>query len=262
MPFELVPTLATLRDLYRMPAGPARFQAYLAAVIGNAQTARDVALPPLVSANPVAKAPALARVEQWLTLGAEQAARGVLEQANACFGAERFAQTVKVGLSLLDDAGGGWTNRLINDAARFEIGGVLKNTGWLSVPLWTSQVPDLDELRLIVREALYRAAHAAQHGDPQTLAAMLEQEGRAAAWAGRAPTFDAAELAYTRAVTAPHLSSTHQPTVMSCFYGDAGAQAWGYAPLGLSENAGFEVGLADALAGGLCCTPATWPTCT
>ena len=247
MPFELVSTLEALRGVYRVPIGPARFQAYLAAAIGRAQTAREVALPPLVSANPMAKAQALARVEGWLALGAEDAARGVLEQANAEFGTALFPQTVKVGLSLLDDVGGGWTNRFINDAARFGVGGVLKHSGWVSVVLWTSQVPDLDELRLVVGEAICRAAHAAQHGDPPTLAAMLEQEGRAAAWAKRAPTFDADELAYTRAVIAPHLLSTDQPTRVACFYGDAGAQAWGYPPLGLSENAGVEVGLADAL---------------
>ena len=249
MPFELVSTLEPLRGVYRVPIGPARFQAYLAAAIGGAQTGREVALPPLVSANPMAKAHALAAVEEWLALGAEDAARGVLEQANAEFGNALFPQTVKVGLSLLDDIGGGWTNRFINDAARFGVGGVLKDSGWVSVVLWTSQVPDLDELRLVVREAVCRAAHAAQHGDPLTLAAMLKQEGRAAAWAGRTPTLEADDLAYTRAVIAPHLLSTDQPTRMACFYGDVGAQAWGYPPLGLSDYAGFEVGLADALVG-------------
>ncbi len=249
MPFELVSTLEALRGVYQVPIGPARFQAYLAAAIGGAQMAREVALPPLVSANPMAKAQALARVEGWLALGAEETAREMVTAANAEFGTALFPQTVKVGLSLLDDIGGGWTNRFINDAARFGVGGVLKNSGWVSAVLWTSQVPDLDELRLVVREALYRAAHAAQHGDPLTLAAMLEQEGRAAAWAGRAPTFDADELAYTRAVIAPHLLRTDQPIRLACFYGDAGARAWGYPPLGLSENAGVEVGLADALVG-------------
>ena len=101
----------------------------------------------------------------------------------------------------------------------------------------------------MVREAAWRAAEVARRGDPRTLQAMLRQEGQAAAFAGRVPEFSAEELDYSRAVLAPHLDSDHQPTVLAAMYGDEGARAWGYAPLGLSSYAGFQVGLADALLG-------------
>ena len=158
-----------------------------------------------------------------------------------------YARPVKVGLAVLDDLGGGWTNRAINDAARLEVGETLRKTGWLTVNLWTSEAPSLTELRLVVFEAACRAAYVAQHGDPHTLGAKLAQEGWVGARAGRIPTFDAEELAYSCAVLAPHLESDHQPTVIACLYGDDAARQWGYLPLGLSANAGFEVGLAGAL---------------
>ncbi|AZI42259.1 hypothetical protein EHF33_05415 [Deinococcus psychrotolerans] len=247
MRFEFVPILPILRWVYRIPLGPERFQAYLSAVVAGAQNAVEVALPPLVSANPVAREAVLAVLEEWLALGAEDAARAELVVANARFEAIPFPRSVKVGLALLDDLGGGWTNRVINDAARFEVGRTLAKTGWLSIQMWASDAPNLTTLRRLVAEAAHRAVYVAQHGDPLNLAEMLRQEGRVAAAAGRTLTLDLSDLAYSHAVLAPHLASTHQPTCLACFYGDAAAREWGYPPLGLSANAGFEVGLAEAL---------------
>ena len=246
MRFELVPTLDKLREVYLVPRGPERFQAYLAATAGGAQRAEEVKLPPLVSANPMAKENVLAFVEDWLALKAESVTQEVLDDANARFETIPFPRSIKVGLAVLDDLGGGWTNRAINDAARFEVGRTLHDTGWLTVHLWVSEAPNLSDLRLSVIESACRAAYAVQHGDSLMLAARMRQEGWVLAAAGRGPTFDADELAYSRAVLEPHLESSHQPTVIACLYGDDAARQWGYVPLGLSANAGFEVALADA----------------
>ncbi|MFC3834686.1 MULTISPECIES: hypothetical protein [Deinococcus] len=244
MPFTLVSTLPRLRAVYAVPRGPARFQAYIDAVVGGAQATADVAVPPLVAANPMARGDAAAVLDAWLALDAEGVAADVLREAAAELDAP--PTPVRVGLTLLDDEGGGWTDRLVNDAARFRAGHTLAQTGWVSVPLWTSEPPSLAALRGSVREAAWRAVHVARTGDPRTLRAMLSQEGRAAAFAGRLPTLDADDLAYTRAVIAPHLGSDHQPLTLAAFYGDPGARAWGYAPLGLSPWAGRDVGLDDA----------------
>lgn len=245
MHFELVPTLERLRAVYAVPRGKERFQAYIDAVVGGAQTTSEVALPPLVSANPMAREAGLACVDGWLALNAEPVAREVLRHAEADL--PEPALTVRVGLAVLDDVDGGWTERFISDAARFQTGLRLRQSGWISVPLWTGEAPSLAALRLTVREAAWRAAEVARRGDPPTLRAMLRQEGQAAAFAGRVPVFGAEELEYTRAVLAPHLDSDHQPTAFAAMYGDEGARAWGYPPLGLSLNAGFQLGLADAL---------------
>lgn len=248
MRFELISTLEKLRDVYRVPRRPQRFQAYITVTVGDAQRTEDVALPPLVSANPMAGENVLAVLEEWLALGAETLAREALAEASARFEAVLFPCPVRVGLAVLDDLGGGWTNRAINDAARFEVGRVLAKTGWVNINLWTSEMPSLAGLRLAVLEAAHRAAYTAQHGDPVTLAAMLTQEGLIAASSGCSLALDPEDIAYSRSIIAPHLESTHQPTVLACFYGDDVAREWGYPLLGLSHNAGYEVGLADTLA--------------
>ncbi|ACO48120.1 hypothetical protein DEDE109153_08150 [Deinococcus deserti] len=247
MRFELVPTLNELRSVYARPLDARRFQAYLDTVINGAQSAKAVRLPPLVLANPMAKAHVLNVLDQWLTLDAEETARAALEEANARLLHVAYDAAVKVGLTLLDDVAGGWTNRNINDAMRFHTAQALKTSGWVTVCLWTSAVPQRAALRQTVLECAQRAALAACHGDPCTLLGMMRQEGAAAVFAERTLEFNAEELAYSRAVLAPLLESSHQPTVLAAMYGDEAARDWGYTPLGLSNQAGFQVALADAL---------------
>lgn len=250
MNLELVPTLESLRTVYGVPRGPARFQAYIDAAVGGAQAGAEVALPPLTLANPMSHGQAVACLERWIELGAEETAHAALDEAAARLPSVSSPSRVRAGLTLLDDVGGGWTNRFINDAARFELGSTLGKTGWLSLPLWASEEPDLAELRCTVLEWTFHALSGAQDpptGEAPTLRDMLRRQGEAAAFAGRRVTFGTEELEYSRAVLAPHLDTAHQPTALACLYGDDGARAWGYAPLGLSGYAGFQVALADAL---------------
>jgi hypothetical protein len=252
MKFELVPILEKLRDLYLIPRGPDRFQAYIDLATAGASATKDIPYPPLITVNPMAKEHALEFVESWIALGAEVVVRTVLEEANLRLESVAYSRSVKVGLSVLDDLKGGWTNRTFNDAARFKVGESLEKTGWVCVPLWTSEIPNLEELRSVVLESAFRAAYVVQHGDPKTLREMMAQEGAVAAFASRSLEFDNLEsqheeLEYSRAVIAPHFESTHQPTVIACLYGDEAAKELGYPPLGLSKNAGFQLALTDAL---------------
>jgi len=250
MKFELVPTLEKLRDLYRIPLGPERFKAYIDTVVGDAQRSLELHLAPLVQANPMAKAHALECLERWIELDVEELAREVLEEAPTQLESHFPDRTVKVGFTLLDDLKGGWTNRALNDAARFKTGLDLERPGWLSLRLWTSESPALEGVRPLVLESVYRAEFVLQHGDPRTLSEMMRQEGLAAAFAGRTLELNRDELEYSRAVLAPYLESAEQPTTFAGMYGDGAARELGYPPLGLSAGAGFQVGLANALEAG------------
>jgi hypothetical protein len=252
MKFEFVPTLEKLRDLYTVPRGPQRFQAYIDLTVGGAQRSIDLALPPLVMANPMAKENVLELVKTWIELGAEDAAAAALEQAQTLLETTQleldlFSDPIKVGFTVLDDLGGGWTNRTFNDAARFKTAENLHKTHWIILILWSSETPAQGRIRPLVLESVYRAGYATQHGDPQTLRQMMHQEGHAAHFAGQIPIFDPEELEYSRSVITPHLEATEQPITFACMYGDDAARAIGYAPLGLSPNAGFAVALADVL---------------
>ena len=244
-PFTLEPMLVLMRDYHRLPFTVERFEAYLKLAAGDAKRAADVPKPPLAYMNPMGKDHVLEALNEWIALEAETLATATLEQA-----AQRLEvqlPPLKVGLVIVDDLKGGWTNRHFNDAGfRFKLIGIRK-TGWLAIPLWSSDAPNLESLRLEVLECCARVAYFWGRGEPKTLLEMMDQEGCTAAFTGRMPTLSRDDLEYTRIVLEPLLNSQHQPTQMAALYGDAVAVELGYPPLGLSPRAGFELALSVAL---------------
>ncbi len=238
MALEFIPTLEKLLEVYRVPIGQARFDAYIAATVGGAQTTAEIALPPLVSANPMAKAHLNAALETWLALGVDEAARAILLELEPALNV-----SFKVGLTLLDDLRGGWTNRYLNDwDFRFP---KKMSTNWIVVPLWVSEFASLEGLRVAIRGAVTRVIWQSQHGLPKTLLEMMQQEGFTQHFAGVQPRFSPDDLEYSRAVIASYLPSFDKPVQFACLYGDLAAREVGYPPLGLSAFAGFEVALID-----------------
>ena len=80
MRLEFIPTLEKLLGVYRVPIGQARFDAYIALTLGGAQTSAEIALLPLVFANPMAKAHVNAALEQWLALGVDTKAQALVHE--------------------------------------------------------------------------------------------------------------------------------------------------------------------------------------
>ncbi len=244
-PFTLEPLLVLMRDYHRLPFTAERFEMYLKLAAGDAQRAADISKPPLVYMNPMGKEHVLKALEGWIALEAEDLVRATLIEATRRL--ELDLPPLKVGLVIVDDLKGGWTNRHFNDAGfRFKLEGIRK-TGWIPIPLWSSEIPNLESLRLEVLENCARVANFWERGEPTTLMAMMRQEGYVAKFAGRVPGLSADDLEYTRAVLEPLLDNQHQPTQMAALYGDAVALELGYPPLGLSPRAGFELALAEAL---------------
>ncbi len=240
MKLEFVPTLEKLLEVYGVPIGQARFDAYIAATVGGAQNKADLALLPLTSANPMAKTHVNAALETWLALDVDNTARDLLLLLESELLSEG---NYKVGLTLLDDQLGGWTNRYLNDwDFRFP---KKVSTDWIVVPLWVSELPSLERLQMAVRAAVARVAWQAQHGLPSTLLEKLQQEGFAQAFAGVLPSLSTDDLEYSRAVIEPFWQSVDKPVQFACLFGDAAARAVGYAPLGLSDFAGLQVAILD-----------------
>lgn len=245
-PFALEPLLVLMRDYHRLPRTPARFEAYLKLAAGDAQRAADIPKPPLVYMNPMGKDHVLEALEAWIALDAEALVSATIIEATRRL--EPQIPPLKVGLVIVDDLKGGWTNRHFNDAGfRFKLDGIRK-TGWISIPLWSSEPPNLESLRLEVLECCARVAYFWERGEPKTLLEMMRQEGYVAAFAGRQPSLSSDDLGYTSAFLEPLLESDHQPTVLAALYGDEVADQLGYPPLGLSPRAGFELALWQAIA--------------
>ncbi|NEP17649.1 MAG: hypothetical protein F6J97_12205 [Leptolyngbya sp. SIO4C1] len=242
MQLEFVPLLARQRELYALPRGPARFQAYLALMTGDRS---DIELAPLVFINPMAKPHVAAYLEQLSALEAEAIAAQAMAAAAGQLAA--VPGRYRVGVAIADDLLGGWTNRFTTDfRLRFDLQAIYQR-GWLPVVLWVSEVPSAQQVYKAVQMAIYRAAYVARYGQARTLAEMIAQEGYALQRAGyHEPRLTAEDLAYTRAVIGPLQAATDQPTQIACLYGDTAARALGYPLQGLSDWAGLALALAEA----------------
>ncbi|HZS08004.1 MAG TPA: hypothetical protein VFD58_24430 [Blastocatellia bacterium] len=242
MKLEFVPLLELQRNLYGIPRGRERFNAYISTMV-DPET-RDLKLP-LVAMNPMGKDHVPALLDEYLALDADGLAARAVAEAEARLTA--VPGEFKVALVLSDDAMGGWTNRYSSEfGCRFE-NRPYRRRGWITGTLWTSETPSAQNSREEVLTAVYRTAYIQQHGPARTLGEMMAQEGYAMLQAGcTRPALDSEEMEYTREVIAPHLGTKDYPIQMSCLFGDPAAAALGYTPPGLSERAGFALALHDA----------------
>ena len=246
MNIEFVPLLQIQRDLYTLPKGPERFRAYLKTMVNSDGT--DVRLPPLVAMNPMGKDHLPALLDALLTMEAEAAA--VHASAEAVSRLPGVPGDFKLGLVVVDDLMGGWTNRYFSEFFhRFE-GPSATKRGWIGAWIWSSETPTLQAIREEVMGVIFRAAYVLEHGAALNLANMLVQEVHVMATAGCSqPSLDAPDLDYTREVLQPHLEATDLPTLIPCLFGDPAAHALGYPPQGLSHRAGLALALNEAQLG-------------
>jgi hypothetical protein len=254
MMLTFVPLLRVQRDLYAMPRGMERFREYIKTMT-DGETG-DLALP-LVAMNPMGKEHVPALIDQYLALGAEEIAEGVVTQAGAEAPAVRTSDVrtatasavaeYRVALVVSDDLKGGWTNRWASEYSHRIEGAAITKRGWLVGILWTSEPAAAQHVRDAVLTSIYRADYLQTHAAPTTLGEMLDQEGYAMARAGcTTPQLDDDDLAYTRSVIKPHLPATDRATVIACLFGDRAAAALGYPPQGLSDRAGLALALSTA----------------
>ena len=272
MKIEYVPLLRIQRDLYAIPRGMERFQAYLKVMTTPERD--DLALAPLAGMNPMGKDHIPALLDQYLAMDAEAIAKAAAEEVAARL--TDVAIERKIGLVIVDDLMGGWTNRYTTEfgltfggrsvamtqaeasgGAAGEAAGeaAIPSTApkrrqyreWLSAVLWTSETPTAEGVRVAARLPMYRAACMERHGAPRTLGEFLTQEGEVMAAAGCAgPTLEADDLEYTREVLAPLLGAEDWPTIVAGAFGDPAARELGYKPHGLSHRAGLALALHDA----------------
>jgi hypothetical protein len=243
MPLQYIPLLEKHLELYTIPAGPERFDAYIQITVEEAKTSKDVLIPPLVSINPMAKSHALDYVKTLLDLDVERLARKTLQEIQAHL---KIQHDFKVSLVLLDDLKGGWTNRYINEAAYcFHTAKHLRESNWLGIPCWTGDTPSSTNIEQTVKWYVFRAVYALEHRDPKNISELLKQEGLAMRFANIEQWLESDDLEYSKEVIKPHVISDHYPTQFACLFGDEAAKAVGYLSPGLSHRAGFAVALAS-----------------
>lgn len=244
MPIEHIPLIKIQRDLHDIPRGMERFSAYLNTIMNG--TGDDVSLVPLVAMNPMGREHVAERLDEFLALDADTIAAHAVDEAQARLG--DFISGFQHGLVILDDVRGGWTNRTVNDAAFRYGGGIPTKRKWITTAFWASESPSQQSIRQAVLASIYRMFYIQQHGVAKTLRQIMEQEGAVGIFAGTTTLhLDADDLDYSRHVLEQYLESSDHSVLIAALYGNNAAISLGYPPLGLSDNAGLEVALADAL---------------
>jgi hypothetical protein len=242
MAVEHVPLLKIERDLHDIPRGIERFQAYLKTLVND--DGDDVRYLPLVAMNPMGREHVTSRLDELLAIDGDTRAAQAIVEATSRLGELGF--DLKHGLVVVDDVRGGWTNRTSVDfGLRFSIQLPFKRP-WVTTIWWVSETPTAQRIREAVLTSIFRLHHVHQQGTPKTLRQMMRQEGAAGFFAGLKPRYDEEELDYTRHVIEPILDTTDYGVQIAALYGNNAASSLGYAPLGLSDNAGLDLALADA----------------
>jgi hypothetical protein len=256
MPAIVEPVLQACRDIYDLEAVMARYHAYV-----RLMTEARGELLPLGAFSPMGKRQQ-GFLDALLAHDAEAHAQAV---ADAALAELRASTTYRVALVVVDEPRNGWTQRHLTDAEwRFPASNSMpkQNTPripgavWASVQLWTTEFAGRDRPRggehlreyvaVETRAALARAEYQQRHGPPGTLAEMLAQEGVVLRFSGEHIVLSGEDLEYTQAVLKPYMENKEYPINFAAFYGDEAAKAVGFAPLGVSERAGFALALANA----------------
>lgn len=256
MKVNYISTLQILRELYEKPRDMARFQWYLQKMIGENETGEPDVVLPITAVNPMGREHCLAAVNSLLEMNADVIAQNAFEEAASSFA--DVPHTVRAAINLLDDVGGGWTNRYLTEAS-FRINTdpqkvrAWQKRNFVVVACWASELYTAVDIRAEARAALYRYAHLHRYGAPRTLQQIMTMDGSARAFAGAIPLLDKDELSYTAEVIAPFLESTNFALQFACLFGDEAARNVGYVPQGIGSYAGFELALQQAVQNKVLC---------
>lgn len=250
MQLEYVPLLQIERDLHGMPRNMDRFHQYLRVMLNDDGSGLE--LPTLGVMNPMGKEHMTALLDGLLALDADRVAADAL--AGVAAEVADVPGEFKIGLVVVDDLKGGWTNRYATEfTLRFPQGQARKTRprwlkdDWLTAAVWGSEPASERAVREAVLTAVHRTAHLSRHGPARTLRDMLAQEGHVMARAGcTEPVLDVEDIEYTREVLVPFLKADDMRTAIECLFGDEAGRTLGFTPRGLSHWAGLALALHDA----------------
>lgn len=236
MPVHVVPTLAHMAAIYRLPrdGGPRseRFKAYV-------PLARTV--PGLPAYNPMAGDRARTTVEELLALDAEHlAAAAAGEVAQAC----GYAGAIE--LAVVVASPGMWTDRLATEIQ--SVTSVERSPGQGMVTFWSGEEVTAAGVEGAARGEVVRVMRTALHAAPRTLGALLEREGLALAAGPSAQPLTEDEGDRVRQVLADHWASTEPGVVAAALFGDEAASQMGWQTLGVCVRGGLRWGAAQARA--------------
>jgi hypothetical protein len=229
MKFICVPVIDRMLNLYSIPIGMERFNAYIALLEGEKKG--DMSLP-IVNYNPMAKPHVSAKLQELKTLGAEKIISDTLLKLS-----DDKEPVINVVLNLADDLMGGWTNRYTTDYdSRFRIQAFVKRN--FCAPLfWSSENYSEELIAERTIESCRRMLYRREHEQPVTLEEHIRQENFVLK---NLSCKKIAEPQTLQQFYEAHKTSENFITIFNFLYGDEAAEKMGYAPAGIKQAfAGF-----------------------
>ncbi len=236
MKFELFPVLSLMEKIYHLPIGQDRFRAYLKMLNGGN---KDILAAPVGAYNPMAKEVVLHKLLKMKELGAEDVASNVLLAINDKL--EGSEKVIKVGLNLVDDLGGSWSNKFQTKfESIFKFNGVF-NYDFCTPYFWMSEEITENLIRKRTMAYAWRTVFWLQNGKPQTLADHLNQEVFVSEKFEEEKVEISEELEKLKLFFDKNKQSTDLDLIFNFFFGDRASVEFGYATFGVGELTGFDL---------------------
>lgn len=241
----VVPTLVRMAEIYRLPreggnASP-RFHEYVKHVEHEWG---------VVAYNPMAGEAAAEAVNTLIALDAE----GLAREAAAAVAANAGYQST-ITLAVIVRSTGMWTDRVAT-VVQDRTASAPPRPGHGLVQLWSREPITAALVRVESVAECARIIWHSRHGAATTVLAVMAREGNAYATSARIthealPYGAASPLDRATVDRALELlgESREQSDAASILFGDAGATAMGWTPLGIPDDGGYRVAIERALSG-------------
>jgi hypothetical protein len=238
-----------MRRIYQMPRDMGRFHDYLATMIDANEV--DLAYPPLVLINPMAREHLLEYVESLIAMGADEIVQAAIRECSA--EVRDIPDSFSMSLVVMDDLKGGWTNRY-----SYELNGRRmpnprdlpprqRARFWVTGVLWSSEPPQAAAVRRAALQSIYRTYYVLKQGTARTLREILRQDGWVMRKAGyEFPPLDAETRSRTREVLGLCGDCDDTGTLIECLFGAEAAKTLGYSGWGLAPWAGIALAIEDS----------------
>ncbi len=236
MKFQLMPVLSLMEEIYRMPFSQERFQTYIRLLNGGDKNRLAV---PVGGYNPMAKESVLNKLLEMKNLNAEQIVEEVLFEINNKL--EESEKVMRVGLNLVDDFGGSWSNKYQTSfESIFQFNGVF-NYDFCAPYFWMSEEITADLIRERTMAYTWRTVFWLKNGRPETLEEHLNQEIFVLKKLPKIETTTSLELEKLNQLFIKNKYSTDRDLIFNFFYGDKASESFGYVAYGVGACTGFDL---------------------